>query len=148
MTFTYDYPRPALTADAVIFFLKPDDELNILLIQRKNEPFKGKWALPGGFIEEDETLEQCVSREVEEETGLTGIKLFQLEAFSLPGRDPRHRTITVAYWGFCKNSDALNPGSDAVSAKWFGINELPELAFDHDQIIKKALVRALAIMAA
>jgi 8-oxo-dGTP diphosphatase len=148
MTYTYDYPRPALTTDAVIFYLKPEDELNILLIQRKNEPFKGKWALPGGFIEERETLEQCVSREVEEETGLSDIKFYQLEAFSQPERDPRHRTITVAFWGFCKNSSNLNPGSDALTAKWFGINELPELAFDHDQIIKKALVKALAIMAA
>jgi 8-oxo-dGTP diphosphatase len=147
MSYTYNYPRPAVTADAVIFKVKDYDKLNVLLIQRKNDPFKGNWALPGGFINENETLEQCVEREVMEETGLTGIKFYQLEAFSHPARDPRHRTITIAFWGFCRKDPALSPGSDATVAKWFEINEVPDLAFDHEQILKKALVRALAIMA-
>jgi 8-oxo-dGTP diphosphatase len=147
MSHTYEYPRPAVTADAVILNLEEDETLEILLIQRKHEPFAGKWALPGGFMNMDETLEECVTREVEEETGLLGIRLFQLEAFSAPDRDPRHRTITVAFWGFCKNKPLLKPGSDASEAAWFDINQLPELAFDHDKIIKKALKRAMEIMA-
>lgn len=147
MTHTYKYPRPAVTTDAVIFNLMKDDKLNVLLIKRQNEPFKDQWALPGGFIEETETLEQCVEREIEEETGLTGVRFFPLEAFSQPDRDPRHRTITFAFWGFCKKSPMLRPGSDAINAEWFGINNLPTLAFDHEKILKKALVRALEIMA-
>ncbi len=148
MSYTYEYPRPAVTVDAVIFKLKKEEELNILLIERKNDPFKGMWALPGGFVDKEETLEACVVREVEEETGLKDIRFFQLEAFSEPDRDPRHRTITVAFWGFSKAGDAsLRPGSDAVNARWFDLNHLPPLAFDHDKIIKKALKRALEIMA-
>jgi 8-oxo-dGTP diphosphatase len=147
MSYTYEYPRPAVTADAVIFRVIDYDKLAVLLIQRQNEPFKGHWALPGGFIDENETLEQCVEREVKEETGITGVKFYQLEAFSNPDRDPRQRTITVAFWGFCHKNPALSSGSDAAVAKWVEINEVPDLAFDHDQILKKALVRALAIMA-
>lgn len=147
MSYTYEHPRPAVTTDAVIFNMKADEKLNILLIQRMNEPFKGQWALPGGFLDENETLEQCIARELQEETGLKDIKLYQLEAFSKPNRDPRHRTVTVAFWGFCKNSSKLSPGSDAINARWFNLTKLPELAFDHERIIKKALVRALEIMA-
>ncbi len=147
MSYTYEYPRPAVTTDAVIFNMKGDEKLNILLIQRQNEPFKGQWALPGGFLEEDETLEQCVAREVAEETGLKDIKFYQLEAFSKPDRDPRHRTISIAFWGFSKNQSKIIAGSDAVNAQWFNLTKLPELAFDHEEIIKKALVRALEIMA-
>ncbi|MFN3554570.1 MAG: NUDIX domain-containing protein [Bacteroidales bacterium] len=147
MSFTYPYPRPAVTTDAVIFNLRKNEDLHILLIQRKNDPFKGQWALPGGFLDMDETLEQCVAREVEEETGLKGVKFYQLEAFSDPDRDPRHRTISVAFWGFCKKEPVIQPNSDAVNAAWFDLNHLPEVAFDHDKIIKKALVRALEIMA-
>ncbi len=147
MNYNYEHPRPAVTTDAVIFNLMEDDKLNVLLIQRKNEPFKGQWALPGGFIEEDETLEQCVEREIKEETGLEGIKFYHLKAFSKPDRDPRHRIITIAYWGFSKKNPVLNPSSDAAAVEWFGIDNLPSLAFDHEDIIKKALVRALEIMA-
>ncbi len=147
MSYTYKHPMPAVTTDAVIFNMKAEDKLTILLIQRKNEPFKDQWALPGGFVETDETLEQCVAREIEEETGLKDIKFYQLEAFSDPDRDPRHRTITMAFWGFSKNDAVIKPGSDAVNAKWFNLTKLPGLAFDHEKIIKKALVRALEIMA-
>lgn len=148
MSYTYNHPRPAVTTDAVIFTLNEQDDLQVLLIQRLNEPFKNGWALPGGFVEMDETLENCVSREIKEETGLTGIKFYQLAAFSKTDRDPRHRTISIAFWGFCKRDSKLAPGSDATNAQWFDINKLPILAFDHEDIIKKALTRALEIMAA
>ncbi|MFW5724830.1 MAG: NUDIX domain-containing protein [Bacteroidota bacterium] len=147
MEYTYKYPRPAVTTDAVIFSMQPGEKLTILLIERKNDPFQGQWALPGGFVDENETLEQCVARETEEETGLKDIKFYQLEAFSDPDRDPRHRTITIAFWGFCKKSQSIQSGGDAANARWFDLNHLPPLAFDHEKIIKKALVRALEIMA-
>lgn len=147
MSYTYNYPMPAVTADAVVFNLKEEEKLRILLIQRKNDPFKGLWALPGGFLDMNETLEECVARELEEETGLKGVKLYQLCAFSQPDRDPRHRTVTVAFWGFCKKNPKLIAQSDAQNVGWFDLNQLPSLAFDHDKIIKKALKRALEIMA-
>ncbi len=149
MSFTYEYPRPAVTADAVIFDLKGKgkENLNILLIQRKNDPYKGNWALPGGFLDMGETLEECVAREVQEETGIKGMKFYQLEAFSGVDRDPRHRTVTVAFWGFCHKNPKIKASSDAMDAKWFDLKSLPELAFDHELIIKKALKRALEIMA-
>jgi 8-oxo-dGTP diphosphatase len=146
MSNTYEYPRPAVTADAVIFRLEEDETLEILLIERKNQPFQGLWALPGGFIDEQETLEQCVAREVQEETGLSGIVFYQLESFSEPDRDPRGRTITVAFWGFCQENCEINAGSDALNARWFDLNHMPQLAFDHEKIVKKALKRAMEIM--
>lgn len=148
MTYSYSHPRPAITTDAVIFSIDADDQLHILLIQRKNEPFKDQWALPGGFVNMDETLEECVAREVKEETGLEGIRFYQLEAFSTVDRDPRDRIITMAFWGFCDDCHHTNPASDAVDARWFDLAHLPAVAFDHEKIIKKALKRALEIMAA
>lgn len=148
MSYTYQYPMNAVTTDAVIFDMKSVDSLSVLLIQRDNEPFKGGWALPGGFLEIDETLEECVAREIFEETGLQGIKFYQLGAFSQPDRDPRHRTVTIAFWGFCTDDSNLIAGSDAANVQWFEIKNLPQMAFDHEEIIKKALVRALEIMAA
>ena len=106
-----------------------------------------KWALPGGFIEHDETLEKCVSREIEEETGLTGLTFHQLEAFSDPHRDPRGRIITIVFWAFVNSKPSLKPDFDALKVKWFDLNHLPELAFDHGTIIKKAVQRALELMA-
>ncbi len=147
MSYTYNHPRPAVTTDAVIFRMNDEDVLSVLLIKRKNDPYKNYWALPGGFLDENETLEKCVNREVEEETGLTNIKFYQLGAFSEPLRDPRHRTITVAYWGFTTSDAIVAASSDAADAQWFEIESMPSLAFDHDEIIKKALVRALEIMA-
>lgn len=145
--FTYDYPRAAITTDAVIFDLREDDNLHILLIQRKNDPFKGQWALPGGFLDMDETLEECVVREVREETGMKNIRFHQLETFSAVDRDPRHRTVTTAYWGFMLESERPTASSDAQNIQWFDLKSLPPLAFDHDKIIKKALKRALEVMA-
>lgn len=147
MSYIYNYPRPAVTADIVVFKMNPDERLSILLIQRKNDPFKGMWALPGGFLDMEETLEECAERELEEETGIKKIKLYQLEAFSQPDRDPRHRTITVAFWGFADQKVKPVAQSDARDVKWFDISKLPDLAFDHEKIIKKALKRALEIIA-
>ena len=138
MSFTYKYPRPCVTTDNLIF-RKIDGNWHLLLIERGNEPFKGCWALPGGFLEMEEDLDTCAARELQEETGLTGIELHQLYAFGAPNRDPRHRTISVAYWGI-DNSERQAVGSDdAAEARWFALDKLPSLAFDHEQILQKAL---------
>ena len=138
MSFTYKYPRPCVTTDNLIF-RKIDGNWHLLLIERGNEPFKGCWALPGGFLEMEEDLDTCAARELQEETGMTGIELHQLYAFGAPNRDPRHRTISVAYWGV-DNSERQAVGSDdAAEARWFALDKLPGLAFDHEQILQKAL---------
>lgn len=138
MSFTYQYPRPCVTTDCLVF-RKIDSVWSVLLIERGNEPFKGCWALPGGFLEMEEDLDTCAARELQEETGLTGIELHQLYAFGAPNRDPRHRTISVAYWGV-DNSERQAVGSDdAAEARWFALDKLPSLAFDHEQILQKAL---------
>ena len=138
MSFTYKYPRPCVTTDNLIF-RKIDGNWHLLLIERGNEPFKGCWALPGGFLEMEEDLDTCAARELQEETGLTGIELHQLYAFGAPNRDPRHRTISVAYWGV-DNSERQAVGSDdAAEARWFALDNLPSLAFDHELILQKAL---------
>jgi len=135
MSYTYKYPRPAVTTDAIVFF-ENNDGWEVLLIRRKNNPFKEMWALPGGFVDMDETLEEGVVRELEEETGLTGIKLKQLHAFSTVDRDPRGRTIGVAFWGFTtEENSTVKGGDDAVQANWFLVGDLPQLAFDHEQIV-------------
>ena len=141
MSYTYQYPRSAVTTDAIVF-LEKKDGLEVLLIQRKNNPYKEMWALPGGFVDMDETLEEGVVRELEEETGLTGIKLKQLHAFSTIDRDPRGRTIGVAFWGFTTNENStVKGGDDASEAKWFSIDNLPQLAFDHREIVEMALIQ-------
>ena len=138
MSFTYKYPRPCVTTDCLIF-RKINGVWHVLLIERGNEPFKGCWALPGGFLEMEEDLDTCAARELQEETGMTGIELHQLYAFGAPNRDPRHRTISVAYWGI-DNSERQAVGSDdAAEARWFALDKLPSLAFDHEQILQKAL---------
>jgi 8-oxo-dGTP diphosphatase len=111
----------------------------LLLVERGNEPFKGCWALPGGFLEMEEDLETCAARELQEETGLTGISLHQLYAFGEPHRDPRHRTISIAFWGFDDTQQQAIGSDDAAQAKWFALDALPGLAFDHELIIQKAL---------
>jgi 8-oxo-dGTP diphosphatase len=139
--YSYKFPRPALTVDSVIF-AKENNVLQVLLIQRKNEPWKDMWALPGGFLEMHETCEQAANRELEEETGLKNIELKQLYVFDAPDRDPRERIITVVHYGFADKTIHQPKGSDdALDAKWFDVNNLPPLAADHTQIIEKALER-------
>jgi 8-oxo-dGTP diphosphatase len=141
MPFTYEYPRPALTVDAVVFALD-DGDLKVLLIQRGLPPFEGKWALPGGFVGMEEDLEAAVRRELKEEAGLTNVFLEQLYTFGKPGRDPRGRTVTVAYYALVKLADHdLKAATDARAAAWFPVAELPELAFDHEMIIEVARKR-------
>lgn len=138
--YTYQYPRPSVTADCVVFGYK-EGELFALLIQRANEPFKGKWALPGGFVDDNESAENAAYRELKEETGIDNIPAFeQFHTFSTPGRDPRGHTISIAFLAFV-NKDAYNPygSDDASNAGWFRVNAIPPLAFDHEEILSKAL---------
>lgn len=141
MTFTYKYARPVLTADCVVFGLDNED-LKVLLIQRDLEPFAGQWALPGGFVAVGESVEETARRELEEETGLNGIFLEQLYTFSDPDRDPREHVVTVAYFALVNLSEhTVKASTDARSAAWFEINDVPKLAFDHDLILKTAYER-------
>lgn len=142
MSYTYEYPRPAVTVDALIF-KKEGLEPRILLIKRGNEPFKDKWAIPGGFIDLDEELMDAASRELEEETGLKGITLHEFGVYGAVNRDPRHRTISIAFAGLLEDH-SMNAvgGDDASEAQWFQINNLPELAFDHDLIISDGIAFA------
>jgi 8-oxo-dGTP diphosphatase len=121
--YTYRFPRPAVTADVVAFTMRADD-LAVLLVQRKDEPFRGAWALPGGFVNENEALERAAARELHEETGLSGLRLEQLGAFGDPGRDPRGHTITVAYVSFLVHEAAITPGDDAADAAWHPFRSL------------------------
>ncbi|QIA07817.1 NUDIX domain-containing protein [Draconibacterium halophilum] len=132
--YNYKYPRAALTVDAIVF-VKSDIEILVLLIERGREPYKNKWALPGGFIEMDETLEQACIRELEEETGLMVKKMHQFRAYDAINRDPRHRTISVVYTTELDKQKPVKGSDDATHAKWFALNELPELAFDHGEIL-------------
>ena len=138
MPYTYEYPRPALTVDCVVFGLG-DEGLKVLLIQRKGEPFKGKWAIPGGFVDLDEGLEDAARRELEEETGIGDVPLEQFHTFGEVDRDPRGRTVSVAYCALV-NLEEHRPraSSDAADAAWFAITETPELAFDHDLVLDMA----------
>jgi 8-oxo-dGTP diphosphatase len=139
--YCYDYPRPALTTDCVIFGFDETD-LKVLLIQRGIEPYKGKWALPGGFVHMDETTEEGAKRELFEETGLKDIYIEQLFTFSDVDRDPRGRVISVAYYALVSlNGNLPVAGDDAQHAEWFSIHEIPSLAFDHEKIFRVALYR-------
>lgn len=144
MTYTYEYPHPAVTTDIVIFTIR-QDALKVLLIKRALEPFRGCWALPGGFVEPDESLDQGARRELEEETGVRDVYLEQLYSFGRPDRDPRERVITVAYYALIPSDNiALRAASDAEGVGWFGIDEVPELAFDHPEILQMARQRLVA----
>lgn len=144
--YCYRYPRPAVTCDCVIFGFD-GNELKILLIERKLEPFKGYWALPGGFMRMDETIEQCAARELKEETNVENVYLEQFEVFSSTDRDPRGRVVTVAFIALVRPSDyRVIGGDDAERAAWFNSNMLPPVAFDHQEIIDKAKVRLTEIL--
>lgn len=141
MPYTYSHPRPALTVDMVVFGYD-GTTLHLLLVKRGYSPFKGHWALPGGFVRLDETLEEAARRELEEETGLTRVYLEQLYTFGATDRDPRERVVSVAYFALVKPADhQAHAGSDASLAAFLPIDELPKLAFDHDTIVSVALER-------
>lgn len=137
MSYTYKYPRPAVTADCVVIAQEP--EAKVLLIERADDPYKGCWAFPGGFLNMDETTEQCATRELEEETGLTIEKVHQIGAYSKVDRDPRGRTITVAYLAIIDKTVPVIGLDDAAKADWWPLSALPQLAFDHDEIIADAI---------
>lgn len=133
-------PTPVLlTTDIVLFSKNRNGELQILLIQRKNPPFKDCWALPGGFVDPDEDLHPCALRELQEETGVKLEDLKQLGAYGDPKRDERGRVVTVAFWADLKKEVEVFAADDAKNARWYIISELPGLAFDHDRIIQDAI---------
>lgn len=138
-SYTYEHPRPSVTVDIVVFQSRPDS-LHVLLIQRGREPYKGYWALPGGFVEMDEPLEATARRELQEETGLSVPSLDQLGAYGDPERDPRGRVISIVYLALLpeKADSQVAGASDASRAAWFPVNDLPSLAFDHDKILQDA----------
>jgi 8-oxo-dGTP diphosphatase len=142
----YKLPKLTMTTDIAIFTIR-EDRLEILLIQRGNPPFQGHWALPGGMVEEDEDLDDCARRELEEETGVSGLELEQFHAFGAPGRDPRGRFVTVAYITLVRR-DRLAPkaASDAAGVRWFAVDSLPRLAFDHREIITMARLRLRCLL--
>lgn len=137
MTYTYKYPRPAVTADCVV--ITKEEQPKVLLIQRGADPYKGYWAFPGGFMNMDETTEQCAIRELEEETGLRVSNVHQIGAYSKMDRDPRGRTITVAYLAIIDEPVQVTGQDDAANAEWFPLSALPELAFDHAEIMQDAV---------
>ena len=134
--YAYQYPRASVTADAVLFAEK-EGQMYVLLIQRGNDPYKGYWAFPGGFLNMDETVARCAERELEEETGivLTGMQLSGI--YSDVERDPRGRVITAAYTAMT-TMPVATAADDAAAAKWWPLNDLPPLAFDHDKILVDA----------
>lgn len=138
--YCYDYPRPAVTVDAVVFHPEENGNIWVLLIQRHNPPFQGFWAFPGGFIGENETVEQALLREMTEETGiiLNDYELFGV--YSNPDRDPRHRTITIVFMAMLNEKLEANAGDDAAQARWFHLNDLPDFAFDHRKILDDILL--------
>ena len=137
--YCYDYPRPSVTVD-IVLLTKTLPHSEVLLIRRKNPPFKNLWALPGGFLEMDESLQESALRELHEETGISDVQLKQIGAYGEPNRDPRGRVITIAYIGIVKSEQqAAVAGSDASEVAWFSTADLPQLAFDHNDIIVKAL---------
>ena len=136
-TYTYRYPHPAVTTDCVVFGLD-GKQLNVLLIERGNEPYKGCWAFPGGFMNIDETAEQGAARELMEETGLELSNLKQFGTFTAVDRDPRKRVITIAYYALIDITD-VKGGDDAAKAQWFPLDKIPPLAFDHELILNKAI---------
>jgi len=141
MSVTYRYPRPALAVDCVVFGLD-DEDLKVLLIRRGIEPFQGRWALPGGFVHVDETIDEAARRELQEEAGIERVYLEQLYTFGELERDPRERVVSVAYYALALLSEhAVKADTDAREVAWFAVDDLPRLAFDHDVIVDKAIER-------
>lgn len=143
MPHTYEFARPALTVDIVVFALcagdDSEEDLHVMLIERDLKPYEGQWALPGGFVRVEETLDEAARRELEEETGLVDIYLEQLYTFGEVQRDPRERVVTVAYYALVNlEGHDVQASTDARSAAWFSVNDLPELAFDHSEILHTA----------
>lgn len=142
--YQYEHPHPAVTVDVVVFTIR-DQKLKLLLVRRGGEPYRGKWALPGGFIQMDEGLDAAARRELQEETGVSGVFLEQLYTFGEPKRDPRDRVITVAYYALIPSDKLqLRAASDAEAVGWFAMDELPKLAFDHAEIVSMAHQRLVA----
>ncbi|WP_302954392.1 NUDIX hydrolase [Prevotella sp.] len=137
--YTYKHPHPSVTVDCVIFGFN-GLSLQVLLIERGSEPFKGCWAFPGGFLKIDESAADGAKRELEEETGLTGAYMEQFQTYSEPDRDPRERVITIAHYALVRTID-VRPGDDASKACWFSLDDVPPLAFDHARILKDAITR-------
>ena len=138
--YTYDHPRPAVTVDIAIF--RPiKGNFQVLLIQRGQEPFQGMFALPGGFLDPEETLEDAAHRELQEETGIENIPLLQIHTFSAPNRDPRGRVISTCFGALLESAIdvKVQAGDDAQTVDWFFLRELPPLAFDHELIIQTAI---------
>jgi len=137
-----EFPRIDITVDAIIFGYKPNEGISVLLIKRKKNPFKSLWALPGGFVEADESLDQAASRELKEETGMDVTSLEQLYTFGEPKRDPRKRIISVAYFAIVKPElYKVHAADDAAAVQWFNIKKLPPLAFDHEKIVETAIFK-------
>lgn len=128
-----------LTVDIIVFDINTVEK-KVLLIQRDKAPFEGHWAFPGGFVDIDETFEVAAARELHEETGLKNVSLKQFYSFSAIDRDPRHRTVSVVYYGFVdKGNNNVKAGDDARDAVWFSLDDLPDLAFDHNEILQKMI---------
>ena len=138
--YTYQYPHPAVTTDCVIFGYDLREGLSILLVQRGIDPFKGRWAFPGGFLRMDEDADTGARRELMEETGFEAESITQFGAFTAVDRDPRERVITIAYLALVRKGD-VQGGDDAADARWFPVTAVPPLAFDHDRILRIALER-------
>lgn len=144
MTYEYEFPHPAVTVDVVIFTIR-DRQLKVLLIRRAANPYRGNWALPGGFVQMDESLDAAARRELEEETGVGGVFLEQLYTFGEPKRDPRERVITVAYYALVPSGRfQLRAATDAEAVGWFALDDLPPVAFDHAEIVDVAHQRLVA----
>ncbi|MCU4157595.1 NUDIX hydrolase [Carboxylicivirga sp. A043] len=137
MSYTYEYPRPAVTTDVILIAIKPHPQ--VLFIKRGKEPYKGCWALPGGFVDMDEDLPAAAMRELEEETGIKDVIITQFKTYGSVNRDPRHRTISVVYTSIIEAPIKAVGMDDAADAEWFSVDELPPLAFDHQLIMEEAL---------
>jgi 8-oxo-dGTP diphosphatase len=145
MAYTYEYPRPALTVDCVVFGLQQDAALKVLLIRRKLEPYRGSWSLPGGFVQIAESVDAAAARELKEETGVENAYLEQLYTFGQPDRDPRDRVVSVTYYALVNlQAHPLQAATDASDAQWFELSAVPEMGFDHDRILACAIARLRA----